>query len=473
MSKDLTTSGGLLANRMKLPVLRRRQDRVGELVGAFESDTVAVFVRTAPSSENITLYILSTMVIVAVVLSAFIKLDRVVVSQEGFIVPAGGSLYVSPFDIGIVKSLNVKVGDTVKKGQSLATLDPTFTQADLSQLREHMASDLAQIARERAELARKPYVFDPENHYEALQGELWRQRQGEFRSNVNNLQGQIKSADAQLGQARSDVEKYTARLKIWNEMNDMYKPLVEKGYAANLQLLQSSDGQMEINRLLGDARQQVSQFTETVGALKAQLAAYITTWDATTSTQLVADENDRDTTQDSLDKARKMQELTSLDSPEDAIVVKIGQVSKGSVQAGAAGATTSLQQDPLFTLQPLNAPLEAELDIATQDVGFLRVGDPVKLRLDAFPYVRFGMVEGKVKFISESSYAIDQNGLQVPPYFKVRAIITKSKLRNVPKTARLIPGMTGVGGIVVGDRTILSYIIEGGLRNANEAMREP
>ena len=113
-----------------------------------------------------------------------------------------------------MKELHVKVGDVVKKGQPLATLDPTFTQADLDQLREHMNSDVAQITREKAELARRPYVYNEKDHYQAIQGDLWQQRQGEFKSTMESYESQIKSTEAQLGQAQSDVEKYTVRLKL-------------------------------------------------------------------------------------------------------------------------------------------------------------------------------------------------------------------------------------------------------------------
>ncbi len=327
------------------------------MIDAFESDTVAVFVRTAPVNEHLTLYVFSGLLVLAIVFTVFVSLDRVVTSQEGWVVPTAGSIYVSPFDMGIVKELHVKVGDVVKKGQSLASLDPTFTQADLDQLREHMNSDVAQIAREKAELARRPYVYDKKDHYQAIQGELWIQRQGEFKSTVEQYESQVKSTEAQLSQSRSDVEKYTVRLKIANDVNGLYKPLVDKGYASNLQLLQSTDTATEINRLLNDAKNQVPQYAETAAALRAQLAAYIKTWDAATSTQLVADENDRALTRDNHDKAQKMRELTSLDAPEDGIVTAIGQVSKGSVQSGASGASANLQSPPLVTLAPLNAPL--------------------------------------------------------------------------------------------------------------------
>ena len=72
---------------------------------------------------------------------------------------------------------------------------------------------------------------------------------------------------------------------------------------------------------------------------------------------------------------------------------------------------------------PLNAAIEIELDISTQDIGFIRPGDTVTLKIDAFPYIRFGVVKGTITRISEASYAIDINGQPEPagPFFKVYA----------------------------------------------------
>jgi len=473
MSGELTRARGFLTRRKGSAVSRRGSGAVGEVIGAFESDTVAVFVRTSPVNENITLQVFSALIIAAVVFTVFVSLDRVATSQEGWVIPTAGAIYLSPFDMGIVKELHVKVGDTVKKGQSLATLDPTFTQADLDQLREHMNSDVAQIAREKAELARRPYVFDRKDRFQALQGDLWKQRQGQFNSSVENYEGQIKSVEAQLAQAKSDLEKYTTRLKIAHDVDNIYKPLVEKGYASNLQLLQATDTETEINRLMNDAMNQVPQYAESASALKAQLAEFIKQWDATTSTQLVADENDLEVTRDSLTKAQQMRDLTSLDAPEDALVTQVGQVSKGSVQSGASGASANLQQSPLITLMPLHAPVAVELDMSTQDIGFIRVGDPATLKIDAFPYIRFGTVVGTVEAISETSYATDINGTPELPFFKVRVAVKAYQLRNVPKDYRLVPGMSLSGDILVGKRTLWSYITEGALRTGSEAMREP
>jgi multidrug efflux pump subunit AcrA (membrane-fusion protein) len=78
-----------------------------------------------------------------------------------------------------------------------------------------------------------------------------------------------------------------------------------------------------------------------------------------------------------------------------------------------------------------------------------------------------------VKSVSEDSFTLDVNNTPVGPYFKVRVTIKEIHLRNVPRDFRLIPGNTLVGDIMVGKRTILSYLVEGGLRTGSEAMREP
>ena len=122
---------------------------------------------------------------------------------------------------------------------------------------------------------------------------------------------------------------------------------------------------------------------------------------------------------------------------------------------------------------PLDAPLEADVSIKAGDIGFIKIGDPVQLKLDAYRYMQHGTAKGVIKTISEGSFTTDDNNVPVAPYFKVRVAIKEVQLRNVPQDFRLIPGMTLAGDIMVGRRTILSYLVEGGLRTGSEAMREP
>jgi hemolysin D len=462
------------ANQSKLPVLRGRSDVLGDVIGAFESDTVAVFHRTATVNERSILYVLAALVILAFGLMAVVKLDRVVTSVQGRIVTAAGSLYVSPFDTGIVRKINVKVGEVVKKGQALATLDPTFTHADLQQLQQHLGSIEAQIAREEAELAGRPYWTPAIDSYQSIQQGIWEKRQAQYRSDLANFDGQIAGAQAQIAQAQSDAEKFGRRLKLAGEAENVYQPLLDKGYVSKLQLMQATDTRTEMSRLLADAQNQAAQYRQIAASLKAQRESYIQKWHSDTATQLVTDRNDLDVTRQNLQKAQRLNDLTTLDAPADAVVLQIGMLSPGSIAGGggAAGAG-NLQQQPLFTLVPLDAPMEAEIWINSQDNSFIRVGDPVTLKLDAYMFLRHGTVRGVVKSISQGSFTADDNNQPVPPYFKVRVAVKELRLRNVPQDFKLIPGNTLSGEVLVGRRTILSYLVEGALRTGSEAMREP
>jgi hemolysin D len=97
----------------------------------------------------------------------------------------------------------------------------------------------------------------------------------------------------------------------------------------------------------------------------------------------------------------------------------------------------------------------------------------VQIKLDAYRYIQHGFAKGVIKTISEGSFTEDDNNTPVDPYFKVRVTVTEAHLRNVPADFRLVPGMTLQGDIMVGHRTILSYLVEGALRTGSEAMREP
>jgi HlyD family type I secretion membrane fusion protein len=449
--------------------LGRKRDAVGDVVGAFESETQAVFLRTAPVNEHIILYAVLGILIVSIVFCAVVKLDRVVTSV-GRVVPATGEFYVSPFDMGIVRQVLVKSGDIVKKGQVLATLDPTFTSADLQQLKLKLASDEAQVARLEAELAGRPYVFSTSDPAQALQGAIWQKRQSEYKYNLADFDGRIHSAEAQVSQFESNSREYAKRLKLAEDAEKLYQPLLEKGYVSKLQLMQATDERTEMRRLSADAENQMASLRQTLASLRAQRESFIQKWNSDTGTELVTVRDDLDVTHQSLQKAQKLSDLASLDSPADAIVLKVGRVSTGSVTGGTGQA---MGQEPLFTLVPLDGALEADVRIGADDLGFIKVGDPVQIKLDAYRYMRHGTAKGVIKTISEGSFTTDDNNQPVAPYFKVRVSITDVHLRDVPRDFRLIPGMTLTGDIMVGKRTILSYLVEGALRTGSEAMREP
>lgn len=459
-----------LATDTRVVSSHNRPSVLGDTIGVFESETLGVFSRIAPRNEHILLYVLTALLLVATIIASVVKLERVVTSV-GVIVTSRGSLYVSPFDTSIVREIRVKVGDVVNKGAVLATLDSTFTHADVKQLRQREASDEAADNRLQAELGGRPYQFSSADPYQSLQFGIWQKRQGEYKSNLADFDARIHAAEDQVAQYQANAEHYRRRLNLAKDVENVYRPLLDKGYVSKLQAMQAADERTEMARLSIDAQRQMSSLRQTLAALKAQRAAYADKWHSDTGVELVINRNDLDATRESLVKAKKLNELSTLNAPENAIVLNVGKASPGSVATG--GGAQSVNQGPLFTLVPLDAPVEADVKVEAADVGFIKAGDPVQLKLDAYRFLQHGTAKGIIKTISEGSFTTDDNNTPAPPFFKVKVTITEVRLRNVPSNFRLVPGMTLTGDILVGRRTILSYLIEGALRTGSEAMREP
>ena len=452
-----------------LPTIYRRAqvDVIEAPLSAFESETQAVLLRTSPYSQHAILHLIAATIVITLLLMSVVRLDRVV-TGTGVVLPTEGSILINPLDREIVTAILVKRGEVVHKGQPLAKLDPTFTAADLQQMHLKLLSSAALVKRLEAEVAGQSYTVSPGDPDAQTQLAIWNQRKTEYAQSLANYDAQINSTTAVLQKAKTDVINDKQHLGLTAELAKMQGELDKQGWGSRALVVTAEDNRVQAARQLGESQNTIVQSQQDVQALKAQRETYIGKWRDDLNTALVQAKNDRDVAQQAYTKGAKMSELEVLTSPEDAIILSIGSASVGAIVDPALTPTT-----PLFTLQPLRGPLEVEMDVQSQDVGFIRKGDPVTLKLDAFIFTEHGTADGRIKSISEGSYTTTDNGTTVPPYFKVRVQILKTHLRNVPPSFRLIPGMTLVADARVGGRTIMSYILEGAIRTGSEAMREP
>lgn len=472
MSKPLVIKDrALLKAKQHPPQQDTRPTQAVELVNAFESDTIDMLSRTAPKRERAIAWVVVFAVFLGVVLASVFSLDRVVTGQ-GRIVSAAGHLYVSPLTAGVVRDIKVKVGATVHKGQVLAEMDQTFTAADLAQLKEQQVSNAAKLERLQAEHDGSVYRPSVNNEYSALEHAVYQQRQAEYRATVAAYDAEIGNAQAIVARLSQDAEQYRKRMAIASDIQGMYAPLVNKGYVSRQQYAGASDTKEEMSRLADSARNQITAQEQTLQAARSQRAAYIEKWKSDISVALVNARKDHAATSEELGKAHKMQELTSLTSPADAVVLRIAKISRGSI-AQTTDITARESSGALFTLAPLDAELQAAVHVAAKDIAFVRRGDKVNIKLDGYSFLRHGTMTGAVETISEGSFNTDDLGNPVSPYFEVIIKVTGHTLRHVPDDFRLVPGTTLSADVLVGERTILSYLIEGFLRTGSEAMREP
>lgn len=434
----------------------------------FQSETDDIREAPEPRALRATTFVLTALITVSIGFAAVARVDRVVTSERGKIVPTQGTVLFQALDTSIIKTLNVREGDQVTKGQLLATLDSTFAAADVEQLEKQLASLEAQIARATAEQKRQvyaPVIKDPmKDQYVILQKSLFEQRAAQFKSQVASFDQKIAQTQATIKRLQGDEARYGEREKISQQIEGMRQQLVEKQAGSLLNLLIASDARLEMLRTMENGRNSLVEAKHQLESLQADRDAFIQQWMSQSSQDLVTAQGTRDTVVAQLAKALRHNDLVQLYAPEDAIVLTRAKVSVGSVLK---------EGDTLMTIVPVNAPIEAEVNISAREVGFIRAGDRTSIKVDAFPYIEHGMAHGRLSWISEGAFTLDEDGKPVDPYYKARVAVEELRFTRVPPSFRLIPGMTLTADIHIGERSVLGYLISGATQRVTEAMREP
>jgi hemolysin D len=449
--------------------LSRSQQASLATVRQFQSETDAIREGGEPIVARATLFVLTAFLVAIVGIMCLTRIDRVVSSVGGKIVPVDPISVLQALDPSIIKTIDVREGDQVQTGQLLATLDSTFTAADVHQFKLQIASLETQMMRDQAELEGTELVFpnrnDPEfKSYADLQIALFNQRAAQYQAQDSSFSAKIEQTKATIQKLQKDDERFNQREQIAQKIEDMRSSLAQSGSGSKLNLYISQDARLELLRQVDETHNSLLEAQHTLQSLVADRNAFIQQWRAQLSQDLVQTRNNLDTAHSSYDKAVKHQDLVRLTAAEPSVVLTLAKLSVGSVLKPG---------DPFITLMPLHTRLEAEIKISSRDVGFIRPGDRCTIKVDAFNAAEHGTAEGVVRWISDGAFTTDDDGRVVDAYYKARCSVDHANFVDVPTNFRLIPGMTLAGDVNVGTRSVAMYLLGGMMRGIREAMREP
>jgi hemolysin D len=430
----------------------------------YQSDARRIDERRPPLVARGTLYVLVAVIVTAVIFGAIAKIDRIVVAS-GKLVTTSATIIVQPLETSVVRSLNARVGDIVRKGEPVATLDPTFSEADADQLRGKVKSLAAQIDRLDAELGETTYEPTTLDDDTGLQSTIWSRRSEQNKAKLASFDQQIRVAEAQISTKKADREALGFRLRVAKDLEEMRSFLMQKELGSKINYLDAKGQRLQIEQGIQLAGNSVIELEQQAKRYQADRAAYLAEFRQKSAEELVQARRDHDAAVKQLDKAARRNAVTVLTAPADAIVLEVAQRSVGSVMKEA---------EPLYTLVPLDSPLEAEVSVEGMDVGQVGTGADVRLKLEAWPFQKHGTMSGKVRTVSGDTFVPDpKKDGQQRPYYKARVEVTAADLRDVPRNFRLIPGMAVTAEIKAGERTILSYFLYPLLRGLDESIREP
>lgn len=432
----------------------------------FLPDADAIERSPLPHYVRLTLHVMAGAFLAFILWACFSKVEKVVVAH-GRLVNPSPNIVVSPLDTAIVKTIDVRPGQVVKKGQLLATLDPTFTQADEAQLRNRLRSLDTQAASLRAELSGKSGPSQGGGDADQqLQAQLAGERQGNFEAQRTRMEQNVARLKAAIETNQRDQLVLAQRHKSLSEIEAMQERLVAENFGAKMQLLEARDRRLEVERSMVMGRNKDAEMQRELGGAQAELSGFTRNWRQRALEDLLAATRDRDGINEQLTKADLRNKLVQLTAPADAVVLEIGKISPGSVARGT---------EAMFTLVPLGAALEAEVQVDSLDIGAIKRGDLTHLKLDAFPFQKHGMLDGKLTTISEDSFKRDQvrAGEGTNAFYLATIDWGDSKLRKMEGSARMLPGMTVTAEIVVGKRSVMSYLLWPLTKALDESMREP
>ncbi len=451
----------------KPPVSAKQAKGKGE--GAevdFLPDADAIERSPLPPYLRRTLHLMAGALLTFVVWASFSHVEKIVIAKGRLVNPTT-NIVVQPLETSIIQRIEVRVGQVVKKGQVLATLDPTFTQADEAQLRTRLRSLDTQSAGLRAELEGKggKAAGGATGSDDLLQSQLSSERQANFVAQQKKLDQNLERLKASIQTNKRDQAVLGQRVKSLGEVEAMQEKLMEQQYGAKLRLLEARDRRLEIERELLLAHNKEQELLSELASAQAERSAFGNSWRQKMMEDLLAATRERDTVNEQLQKADKRHQLVQLTAPVDGVVLDIAKLSQGSVVKEA---------EQMFTLVPLGAELEAEVQIDSLDIGYIKLNDAVHLKLDAFPYQQHGALDGKVRTISEDAFRRDANaGQGMDAFYMSRIGFGKAKLKKMSDQSRLLPGMTLTAEIVVGKRSVMSYLLWPLTKALDESIREP
>lgn len=450
---------------LPLSRLQSPERQAEQAIRDFQGETAEITERPYPVKARLTIWLMAAMVVLFFTYCYVMRMDKVVVAA-GRVETQSPTLVVQPLETSLIKAIHVRAGQVVHKGDTLVTLDPTFTVADVAQLDQQISSFQAEIARMQVEADGEPFVAGKNPSPEMrLQESIWRYRVAEDKAKLANFDQRIATAVETIRRGTEEAKFYSSRVAILSDVEGMRQELERNRTGSRLNSLLASDTLLDVRRSLATAENAARSAQHDLEALRAEREAYIQQRRSSLLSDLSTRQVDLSRAIEERAKAERRHELVALKAADDAVVLEIGSVSIGSVAQGG---------EKLMTLVPTNAAMEVTAEIPAADQGHVKVGDDVQIKFAAYRFNEHGMAKGVVRTISEDSFTKRPDQTQATaPFFRARIEFTDLNLRNVPEDFRLIPGMPVTADIIVGDRSIISYFTEEVINTSSEGMREP
>ncbi len=430
----------------------------------YMSETSAAALQGPPAFSHVILWGAVLFVVAFFTWAAYANIGESTVG-EGRVIPTGQVQVVQNLEGGIVSEIKVKVGDTVRKNDTLVVIDDTrYT----SSAKENTAKDsalMAKISRLSAEVQGAAFVVpaavakaNPDLARREM--ELYQSRQAEFVANTAALRQQIDQRNQEIVEKRGRVKQITGSLAMLNETITMMRPVVKAGAMSQIEMLAKEREANDLKGELDSSNINIPRLEAAVSEARNKLQSYEAKFRADALGEL--------------NVARAEQEGTSAtgvalkDRVERAVVRSPVTGTIKTVKVTTVGGIIQPGSD-MIEIVPTEDSLLVEARVKPQDIAFLRPGQDALVKLTAYDFSIYGGFPAKLEYIGADSV---QDEKKQESYYLVRVRTTGQGPTREGKPLAIIPGMTASVHIQTGEKTFLQYLLKPIIKTKELAFRE-
>ena len=403
------------------------------------------------------------------------RLDIVAVAQ-GKLVPETFLKVVQPADSGVIKEILVKEGDEVRAGQVLMRMDASLSGADRRVLEMDHQFKALQLRRIDAELQGAPLVRKSADNPAVLaqvDAQYVARRQA-YLDAVDAERAALAKANHDLKSALEVEGKLKQTLPIFREQEKGWNQLAQEGFAGRLMALDRTRSRIETEQELRAQTQNVESLKAAIEQSGKRIAQITSNYQQQLHNERVEAESQYNKMSQELTKHSYKHGLLELRAPQAGFVKDLATHTPGTVVSPGT---------VMLTIVPHGEPLLAEVWINNPDSGFVDVNQKVRIKLDAYPFQKYGMLDGVVRHVTHDS---SERGADVannerkggetaaPPGLAYRALVAFDTpvFESQGRRLKLTPGMQVAAEIHLGQRSVMEYLLSPIAKVAHEAARE-
>lgn len=390
-------------------------------------------------------------------------IDTVAVAQ-GQIVPSDRVKLVQPIENGVIRAIHVKDGQRVRAGEVLIELDPSESSANVETLRSDLLKAQLDAAIAAALLADDPSVDievpgQASGHLvEAARLQLKGERQ-RLAASLAAIDAEVAELEAAIISHETDLERAKATLPLAEDRLEGLETLNEKDLVRKPDLFAARQQVIDTESLMATASSGIKQADARLLARRNKRAEII----AAARADALEKRSEALRKVSGLEQQLKKEEQRATDrnlrAPVDGLVVGLSVFTVGGV------ATT---KDVLMRIVPESSPLEAEVSVLNKDIGFVAKGQPAEIKLETFPFTRYGLIKGVVKEVWRDAAPDEKQGL----VYKAEIALKQDRILVGSEWVALAPGMAVQAEIRTGERRAIDYFLSPVLRYRDESLRE-